>query len=362
MKRINRILAGFLLLSALLFCSPVSAMDVSGCSPWAVDELGEVCELGFVPNHLANNWTDGITRQEFTEVAVYFLAKQYRSRIYEVLDYPREYDPETLAPVSSFADTDDLCVNAAYHYGIIEGRGGGIFDPDALITREEAAKILLNTYRAYALTEVPEPETALTERYADADFISGWATDAVSVMTDWDVMHGTSDTEFSPGGTYTREQCYVTFLRLWKNAPESRLYENVKNIGPTWEEKLTEIEDSYAYNEGWRVETDKYLVLSWDQQTGRPGNVHFTILYKLGGWLDMVEQFPNVYAMVPGGGMPDQQLVPIDETVPEEERTFFSLSEDGEFVFFTTRVYHTGELAQYRVNLAAGKVERVQDP
>ena len=81
----------------------------------------------------------GITRREFTEAAVWFLAAQFRVDVDRVCDIPRETDPDTGLPVRFFKDVDDVYVNAAYYYGIISGRGNGRFDPSSLITREEAA-------------------------------------------------------------------------------------------------------------------------------------------------------------------------------------------------------------------------------
>ena len=142
--------------------------------------------------------------------------------------------------------------------------------------------------------------------------------------------------------------------------PEFRPNENIREKDVKWEDKLAEIQELYNYYEGWRAETDKYLILSWSQRTGRPGNAHFTILYKDGGWTDVADQFPYVYALIPGVGVPDHELVPVDETVPYEDRVFFTLSDDGEYVYFTARSQNSGMLEYYRVSLQEGIVDRVK--
>ena len=214
----------------------VAGANVAGCSAWAVDELTEADMLGLIPPDLAGNWQRGITRAEFAETAVFFLAAQFRVGEDELLSEWAKtgaaIDPDP------FTDAGGGYVVTAYNLGVIAGRGNGIFDPDSLISREEAAKILRNTAGVCQTREIEgvgrwensaEPGPAgIASRYADAAKISGWAAEDVLTVSRWGVMNGVSDTEFGPKGTYTREQCSVTFLRLWRNAPASREKGNVK--------------------------------------------------------------------------------------------------------------------------------------
>lgn len=228
------LLAG--LLSAVLLSAGVSAVEITGCSAWAVNELTDADALGLIPPKLAGNWQRGITRAEFAETAVYYLAAQFRVDEEELLlewaETGAEIDPDP------FADAEEGYVVTAYNLGVIAGRGNGIFDPDSPISREEAAKILCNTAGVCQTRKIEgvgrwedfaEPDPAgIASRYADAAKISDWAAEEVLTVSLWGVMNGVSDTEFDPKGTYTREQCFVTFLRLWRNAPASRAKGNVK--------------------------------------------------------------------------------------------------------------------------------------
>jgi hypothetical protein len=99
---------------------------------------------------------------------------------------------------------------------VVQGRGNGIFDPDGLITRQEAATMLARAYQAYAgAASAPTGELP----YSDRNAIAGWAADSVAILYDWQVMRGGSDSLFDPQGNYSIEQCLATFLRLYDNAP-----------------------------------------------------------------------------------------------------------------------------------------------
>ena len=330
--------AAAVLLAFVFAALPVFGAANRGVSPWAEAEIAEAESLGLIPSTLSKNMQAGITRREFTEAAVYFLAAQFRVDVDRVVDIPRDTDPDTGKLIRFFTDVDDLYVNAAYYYGIIAGRGNGKFDPNSLITREEAAKILLNTYIAYAEDRGDIGSVSLADRYSDSGAVSSWAVQAVSAMTAWGVMKGVSDTVFSPKGTYTREQCFVTFVRLWNNAPCSRVRDNV--FSPvTYDDALGEIRASSSYAEIWFGECADCAAVYWTAGTGRQHSAHFTIVYKTGGMREVYDQFPKPFDYpdgVPGG---------------------FAVSADGQSITFA---YHPGVgiYDVYRIDLAAGKVAK----
>ena len=119
---------------------------------------------------------------------------------------------------STFSDIEDSehkyyiqCANSMH---IVYGRGDGIFDPDAPITREEAAAMLLRVYFCYGGGVKLGPKSEGVDAFYDVAEISSWADSAVRYMYQWDVMKGVSDTHYAPKSYYTKEQCYATFLRL----------------------------------------------------------------------------------------------------------------------------------------------------
>ncbi len=103
--------------------------------------------------------------------------------------------------------------------GIVNGYENGTFGPDKPITREQMAAILMRFCTAfdYVLPEVSEPMT-----FADAEKISAWAAESVSLAQRSGLINGRTGGVFDPLGTATRaEMCAVI----------SRLYEKLETEG-----------------------------------------------------------------------------------------------------------------------------------
>jgi hypothetical protein len=54
--------------------------------------------------------------------------------------------------------------------------------------------------------------------FADNASISTWAVEAVGKMQASQIMGGTGNNNFSPSGTFTREQSIMTILRLFNQS------------------------------------------------------------------------------------------------------------------------------------------------
>ena len=59
------------------------------------------------------------------------------------------------------------------------------------------------------------PLPAAAPTFADNASISSWARDAVGRVKAAGIMDGTGNNQFTPQGTYTREQSILTILRLY---------------------------------------------------------------------------------------------------------------------------------------------------
>ncbi len=196
----------------------------SGISPWAETEVQEAIALGFVPEEMQMGYQENITRAEFAKISVLFVAYKFKMPFEETMQNYLDVhiNGETGKPIEfrddSFTDIEDsphaLYIKWADTLRIVEGRGNGIFDPDAPITREEAATMLLRVYFCYGGGVKLGPRSEGVDNFSDVSQISAWADTAVRYMYQWDVMKGFSETEYSPKTGYTREQCYATFLRL----------------------------------------------------------------------------------------------------------------------------------------------------
>ena len=116
--------------------------------------------------------------------------------------------------VSSFNDVKSGSYYLSYiEWGvknkIVSGVGGGKFEPDRAITREEMAVMLYNYTKATGYT-LPVSVEKIT--FTDDGSISLWAKDAVKALQQAGIVSGVGGGKFNPKGTATRAEA-ATILR-----------------------------------------------------------------------------------------------------------------------------------------------------
>lgn len=164
-------------------------------SSWAQNQVGLAIEAGIVPQSLQSGYTDAATRADFCALVVTLLEK---------------YLGMTLPAEETFRDTDDINVRKAATIGIVQGTGNGTFNPDAPLTREQAATMLERAYRV----SLRYLQGGGTSGFADSASVSSWAADAVAKMENSGIMTGVGSNQFKPQDPYSREQSIITMLRL----------------------------------------------------------------------------------------------------------------------------------------------------
>lgn len=121
-----------------------------------------------------------------------------------------------LAAESSFTDIEDHWCESAVerwsNYGVVNGKGAGIFDPDSTLTRAEMAQIYVNLLNLTEKADISK----FTDVPADA-----WYADAIAKCVAAGIINGTSDVTISPMGLVTREQMFVAFARALGIKPAS---------------------------------------------------------------------------------------------------------------------------------------------
>lgn len=195
-KLLSAILAALILLG-------MTAYADGGFSDWAAADAAAAIAAGYVPTELQNDGRADITRLEFSHMAIMFIAALRGTNA------DKTAEPYGGKP---FSDTDDRYITAAYHMGILNGRGDGTFDPYACITRQEAAKIITCVYSAYTGSRLFDIPYDLT--YADTADIAPWAKNYVSLVTAHRLMEGDNNGSFLPFSAYTVEQSIAVFERL----------------------------------------------------------------------------------------------------------------------------------------------------
>ena len=181
-------------------------------SAWAIEEVENARNAGIIPDHLDSQYQDNITREEFCEIAAALVESRTGETMADVLDQ------KELTSRNPFSDTSNSDVIAMNALGVVNGTGGGRFSPNDEITREEAATMLT---RLGEIMNLSGPESVELS-FSDAGSISDWAYDAVGFVSSCKdptnnnyVMGGTGENRFSPKDPYTREQAFVSFMRLY---------------------------------------------------------------------------------------------------------------------------------------------------
>ena len=214
----------FLMTILLAFSNSVYASNQE-ISDWAKPEVNEAISLGFVPEDVQNSYQDNITRAEFAKVSVMYVANHFNMTVEELVKWYLETHVDGQGNKLTFKENtftdignskEAYYIKCANSMGIVYGKGEGMFAPDELITREEAATMLLRVYFCYGSGVKLGPKSAGVDNFSDVSKISSWADSAVRYMYQWDVMKGVSETRYAPEENYTKEQCYATFLRLSK--------------------------------------------------------------------------------------------------------------------------------------------------
>ena len=163
-------------------------------SDWAQEYVTTAVERGIVPTTLQERYTQGITRAEFSALAV---------ALYETAT------GSVITERALFNDTIDLNVQKMGGLGVVTGVGDGNFNPNGRITREQAAIIIVRLANAAG-----SPLPPSVSNFGDNGMIESWARDAAGQVQASGVMTG-SGGNFNPKGTFTIEQSIITMLRLY---------------------------------------------------------------------------------------------------------------------------------------------------
>ena len=175
---------------------PASSDPVDQPSSWAADQVQQAIAAGLVPAALQGKYTQTATRAEFCALATAL------------------YETATGAPITqrtTFADTSDENVEKMAALGVVNGVGDGKFNPTGTLTREQAATMLSRLAEA-----LDHPLASGTASFGDSTAIASWAAAAVGQVQAAGIMEGTGGGNFTPQGSYTREQSILTLLRLYQ--------------------------------------------------------------------------------------------------------------------------------------------------
>ncbi|NOU99805.1 S-layer homology domain-containing protein [Paenibacillus planticolens] len=169
-------------------------------SHWAKDDvetlaskliLNGIEEDKFAPNNR-------ITRAEFAAMLVRSLG----------LDEVKATGFKDVAAADWFSGS----VGASQKAGLINGYEDGTFKPDALISREQMATMVIRALKV-AEKEVAVDASSLN-KFADRNSVSSWSKDAVAQAITTGIVQGVTDTSFAPQDNATRAQGAAMLKRM----------------------------------------------------------------------------------------------------------------------------------------------------
>lgn len=115
-------------------------------------------------------------------------------------------------------------IEGAKAAGLINGVGGGLFAPNATITREQAAAIIVrwvaqkNGYNPATMYSDAEAY-AILARFPDGSAVSASLKKEIAFAVDMGVIWGTADGMLAPAATMTRIQGAAMIIRSWSIIP-----------------------------------------------------------------------------------------------------------------------------------------------
>lgn len=176
------------------------AVDFTGASSWALEELKKAVEYGLYTERIMNNYNQNITREEFCELVI---------KLYEKL----KGTAAVPASPNTFIDTTNESILKAYGSGIVNGTGKDTFSPNNPITRQDICVML---YRAIngAVSNV-DVSISGVPTFADENQIGTWAVKEVKFAYKNNIMKG-SDSKIMPKDNTNREQALLLVKRVYE--------------------------------------------------------------------------------------------------------------------------------------------------
>lgn len=179
-------------------------------SAWALGFVTQSIEADLIPVSLQNRYTANINRQDFAKLAVHAVAEIRGQTVEELVQQETAQSVTAHMATIPFTDCSDSYVILANALGIVSGKKVGIYDPYAAINRQEAAVMLANVAKIAGINVTDSPSTGVS----DESDIADWALSSVNFLFQSDIMSTTGNNRFSPSGAYTKEQSFVTILKM----------------------------------------------------------------------------------------------------------------------------------------------------
>lgn len=173
-------------------------------STWAIAELDELYRRELIPMYAWKNLSSNMTRGEFAAILIDAYESVRKSRV--------EVTKKIL-----FTDTVnnpfELQIAKAVNLGLATGKSEISFDPQGLLTRQEAAKMicLFSSLARNTKTSFTDTDVSI---FKDAYEIAPWAEPYVCYANQNKLMSGTTDKQFKPLDQLTKQEGLLLLARM----------------------------------------------------------------------------------------------------------------------------------------------------
>ena len=185
--------------------APKPTTPTTPYSDWAKNYINDSLKISLVPTTIKDKYRNNITRRDFSELMVTMIEKHKGS----VLSFAGIV----------FTDTRDKNIMKIARTGIVSGKTNQIFDPEGVLSREQLAAIVINTYEYLSPGSTQNLNTK--HEFNDSYLVNSWATDYVSKAYALSVLTGYNG-NINPKGTVTVEQAITIMKKIYdKYHPET---------------------------------------------------------------------------------------------------------------------------------------------
>lgn len=169
-------------------------------SGWAIPELEIANQRELIPEILdRRNYTEAITREEFASAMVKLYESLNGLKVGEYANNP-------------FVDTDNEDIIKAYNLGITNGTSENTFSPNAKITRQEIATMMMRLVEASGVY-LGNTQVLVYDTFNDDMQIADWARESVYYMNNKGIIKGKGNAMFAPLDNTSIEEAIALSVR-----------------------------------------------------------------------------------------------------------------------------------------------------
>ncbi|MDR1329651.1 MAG: Ig-like domain-containing protein [Oscillospiraceae bacterium] len=209
LMKLKKLISAALIFALAVSALPAAAFAATAPSGWAASEITGASTSGLLTDNAAKDFHHSMTRDEFCEIVVRLAEKTLG----------RELAVPARTP---FSDARSEHVLKAYQYGLVDGVGNGRFDPDAKITREQIATLMVRALNRLqqdvGRTLLSPPVSELT--FKDASKIGEYARESMRYAVANGIFKGDDYNNVNPLTDVNAEQCVIVAARSFDASQE----------------------------------------------------------------------------------------------------------------------------------------------